>query len=77
VTVQYRIARSRKEEEVVGPDGADLVVTIALADCGLDPAVAYMQGKLKATGPTGLLFDELRSGRAAAALAPFAAPATS
>lgn len=71
-TVQYRIAVAKKEEIVVGPDDADAVVTIAKADCGLDPTVAYMRGKLKATGNTGALLDALRSGEAAAALAPYA-----
>ena len=33
-----------------------------------DPAVAYMQGKLKSTGSTGALFDLIRSGAAATAL---------
>jgi hypothetical protein len=28
----------------------------------LDPAVAYMQGRLKAAGHTGVLFEGLRSG---------------
>ncbi len=71
-TVQYRIAVAKKEEIVVGPEGADVVVTIAKADCGLDPTVAYMQGKLKATGDTGVLFDALASGAAADALRPYA-----
>jgi hypothetical protein len=70
-TVQYRIAVAKKEEIVVGPDDADVVVTIAKADVGLDPTVAYMRGKLKATGHTGVLLDALRSGEAAAALAPY------
>ncbi len=67
-TVQYRIALSKKDEIVTGPDDADLVVTVPVADVGLDPTVAYMQGKLKATGPTHLLFDILKSGEAATAL---------
>jgi hypothetical protein len=70
-TVRYRIAVAKKEEIVVGPDDADVVVTIAKADVGLDPTVAYMRGKLKATGHTGVLLDALRSGEAAAALAPY------
>ena len=62
-------SRCRKKDEIVtGPDDADLVVTIPVADVGLDPTVAYMQGKLKATGPTRLLFDLLKSGEAATAL---------
>jgi hypothetical protein len=70
--VQYRVVIAKKEEIVVGDDGADVVVTIPKADCGLDPTVAYMQGKLKATGNTGALFDLLRSGAMAEALAPYA-----
>jgi hypothetical protein len=71
-SVQYRVVVAKKEEIVVGDDGADIVVTVAKADCGLDPAVAFMQGKLKATGHTGELFALLRSGAVADALAPYA-----
>lgn len=67
-TVQYRIALGKRDEIVVGPDDAALVVTVAQADLGLDPTVAYMQGKLKSTGPTGPLFELLESGELAAAL---------
>jgi hypothetical protein len=67
-TVQYRIAVSKKEELVVGPDDADLVVTIPRDAVEQDPTVAYMQGKLKSTGSTGQLFDLLRSGEVAVAL---------
>ena len=63
-TVQYHIVLGKKEEIVVGPADADVVVTIAKADCGLDPNVAYMQGRLKAAGPTGVLFAALQSGAA-------------
>jgi hypothetical protein len=68
-SVQYRVAFGKKDEVVEGPDGADVVITIAAADAGLDPSVAYMQGKLKAAGHTGVLFDALRNGDAAAAIA--------
>jgi hypothetical protein len=71
-SVQYRIALGKKDEIVVGPDGADVVVTIAKDDCGLDPSVAFMQGRLKATGNTGVLFEALKSGAAEAALRPHA-----
>jgi hypothetical protein len=71
-SVQYHVIIAKKEEIVVGDDGADIVVTIPKADCGLDPAVAYMQGRLKATGHTGALFELLRSGTVAEALAPYA-----
>jgi hypothetical protein len=67
-TAQYRIILGKKEEIVVGPDGADVVIMVAKADCGLDPTVAFMQGKLKAAGHTGVLFEVLRSGAAAAVL---------
>jgi hypothetical protein len=67
-TVRYRIAVSKKEEIVVGPDGADLVITVPRADCGLDPTVAYMQGKLKSTGSTAELFELLKSGAVAEVL---------
>jgi hypothetical protein len=71
-TVQYHIVLGKKEEIVVGPNDADIVITIAKADCALDPNVAYMQGRLKAAGHTGVLFDVLRSGAAAEALRPHA-----
>ena len=61
-TVQYRVVLGKKDEIVIGPDDADVVITIPKADCGLDPAVAYMQGRLKAAGHTGVLFEALRSG---------------
>ena len=68
MSVQYRVAFAKLDEVVDGPDDADVVITIAAADAGLDPSVAYMQGKLKAVGRTGVLFDVLRSGDAAAAI---------
>jgi hypothetical protein len=68
VTVQYRVAFGKKDEVVDGPDDADLVVTIAAADAGMEPAVAYMRGKLKSAGPTGPLLELLRSGEAGAAI---------
>jgi hypothetical protein len=70
-TIQYRVIVGKKDEIVDGPDDAQLVITVPLADVlaeGFDPAVAYMQGKLKSTGSTGALFDLLRSGAAASAL---------
>ncbi len=62
VPVQYRIVLGKRDEIVVGPDQAEVVITVAKADCGLDPTIAYMQGKLKSTGPTGVLFEVLKSG---------------
>ena len=66
---RYHVVVGKKDEIVIGPDDAAVVVTIAQADCGLDPAVAYMQGKLKSTGSTGALLDAIASGAVAAALA--------
>ena len=65
MSIQYRVAFSKKDEAVDGPDDADVVVTIAAADAALDPTVAFMQGKLKSTGSTATLFEVLRSGDAA------------
>ncbi len=68
-TVQYRVAFGKKDEAVAGPDDADLVVSVAAGDVGIDPSVAFMQGKLKAVGSTGALFELLCSGEVAPALA--------
>jgi hypothetical protein len=68
VTIQYRVAYGKKDEVVEGPDDADAVITLAVADAGLDPTVAYMQGKLKSTGSTAALLEVLRNGDASAAI---------
>jgi hypothetical protein len=68
-TIQVRIVAGKKDELVIGPDDADVVVSIGKADASLDPTVAYMQGKLKATGHTGVLLDALRSGEIAGVIA--------
>ena len=67
-TVQYRVAFGKNDEAVEGPNDADVVITVPAADAVCDPSVAFMRGKLKSTGPTGPLFDVLRSGEAAAVL---------
>ena len=67
-TVQYRVAFGKKDEVVEGPDDATIVVSVAAADAELDPTVAFMRGRLKATGPTGELLQLLKSGDAAAVL---------
>lgn len=72
-TVQYRVVVGKKDERVEGPDDADVVISVAAKDVGLDPTVAFMSGKLKAAGHTGVLLDVLRSGDAAAALTRLAA----
>ena len=74
-TVQARVAVAKKLELVDGPDDADVVVTLGVADVGLDPAVAFMQGRMKATGNTGHLFSALVDGSIARSVA--AAVATS
>ena len=61
-TVQYRVAFGKKDEVVEGPDDAELVISVAAADVGLDPTVAFMRGKLKSVGSTGQLFELLKSG---------------
>jgi hypothetical protein len=68
-SVQVRITRAKGEADLVdGPDDATVVVKVGLGDAGLNPAVAFMQGRLKAEGHTGVLFDALASGRIAASL---------
>ena len=69
MSLQVRVAVDKKHELVSGPDDADIVVTVAAVDASIDPSIAYMQGKLKATGNTGALFDAMRSGEIAEALA--------
>ncbi|NBN88715.1 MAG: hypothetical protein EBU67_00110 [Actinobacteria bacterium] len=61
-SIQYRVAKSKKEEVVDGPDDAEVVVSIAATDLELGANVAYMRGKLKATGHTGVLLRALASG---------------
>ena len=68
-SARYHIVIGKKDEIVVGPADADLVITVARADAGIDPAVAFMQGKLKSTGSTGALFKLLKSGEVARTLA--------
>jgi len=75
VSVQYRVVFAKNQEAVEGPDDAAVVVTVGAADAGLRPAVAYMQGKLKSTGPTGPLVDALADGSAAAVISRLASPA--
>jgi hypothetical protein len=71
VSVQYRLVVGKKDERVSGPDDAEVVVSVPLADAArddFDPTVAYMRGVLKASGHTGTILDELKSGAAAAAI---------
>jgi len=78
VSVQYRVVVAKKDERIDGPDDADIVFTVPLVDAAaddFDATVAFMRGKLKATGHTGEILDELKSGRAAAAIVALAATA--
>ena len=67
-TVQYRVAFGKKDEAVEGPDDAVLVVSVDAKDALRDPAEAFMTGRLKAAGHTGVLFAVLKSGEAAEVL---------
>jgi hypothetical protein len=71
-SVQYRLVVAKKDERIDGPDDADVVVTVPVADAaadGFDPTVAFMRGKLKASGHTGEILELLKSGAAATAIA--------
>jgi hypothetical protein len=70
--IQYRVAKGKKEEIVEGPDDAVVVVTIAAGDLELGANVAYMRGKLKANGHTGVLLRALASGEVDDALSAIA-----
>ena len=70
--IQYRVAKGKKEEIVEGPDDASVVVTIAATDLELGANVAYMRGKLKATGHSGVLLRALASGEVDGALSAIA-----
>jgi hypothetical protein len=74
VSIQYRVIVGKKQEIVDGPDDAELVISVPVAAAGADPAVAYMQGTLKAVGPSSKLFAALQSGEVAAALSRLASP---
>ena len=68
-TVQYRVAFGKKDEVVEGPDDATVVVSIAAVDSEMDPTLAFMRGRLKASGSTGELLRLLKSGEMAPVLA--------
>jgi hypothetical protein len=69
--VQYRVAVSKADELVSGPDDADLIVSVPLqvvTQSGFDATTEFIRGRLKAVGPTGVLFDVLSDGAASAEL---------
>lgn len=76
-SLQARVVVAKNDELVEGPDDADVVITVPLADAqapGFDPTVAFVQGRLKSTGSTGALFSLLRDGTVAAAVSRLASP---
>ena len=77
MTIQYRVTVTKAHELVDGPDDADVVVTTTLADCAIEPSIAFMRGRLKSTGPTGPLLDALSTGATATALASLVSRAAS
>lgn len=68
VTVQYRVKFAKDDEVVSGPDGADVVLSCSAQDARTDPTVAFMHGRLKVVGRSGVLFDVLANGEAGAEL---------
>lgn len=72
LNVQYRVTVSKTEVRTSGPDDADVVFSCGLADATSDPTAAYAQGKLKATGHTGVILGELMNGTAAKRLSELA-----
>ena len=68
MSVQFRVAFGKRDEVVEGPDDADVVVMVPAADAALEPAVAFMQGRLEAAGKAGAVFDVLRSPETAVTL---------
>lgn len=78
MSVQYRVVVAKKDERVEGPDDADVVFTVPLAEASaedFDPTVAFMRGKLKASGHTGVVLDALKWGAAGRAIAGLVAQA--
>lgn len=70
--IQYRVAKGKKEEIIEGPDDAVVVVAIAASDLPLGANVAYMRGKLKAAGHSGVFLRALASGEVDRALSAIA-----
>jgi hypothetical protein len=76
MSVQYRVAITKKDELIEGPDDADIVVTVphvVASEAGFDATVEFMRGRLKAAGHTGDILELLRSGSATSAIRSIAA----
>lgn len=77
--VRYRVMVAKKHELVSGPEAseakAELTVPLAVVQAeGFDAAVAFMQGKLSATGHIGTVLEVVADGRATKALLNLASP---
>ncbi len=71
MTNQYRLVVAKKDERVEGPDDAEAVFTIPVADArepGFDATRSFMRGRLKVAGHAGAALDALKSGEADAAI---------
>ena len=71
MTAQFRVAVTKKDERVSGPDDATVVVTVPLAvaaEPGFDATVEFMRGRVKVSGHSGRVLDLLKSGEATSAL---------
>ena len=67
---------AKKDERIEGPEDADVVLTVPVADAAaadFDATVAFMRGVLKASGHTGRVLQLLESGEATTRLAALAA----
>jgi hypothetical protein len=77
--VRYRVMLAKKEERTIGPDASEATVEITapitvVASEGFDAAVAFMQGKISATGHIGTVLEVLANGEATSALISLASP---
>jgi hypothetical protein len=77
--VRYRVMVAKKQELVSGPEAsealAELTAPIAVVQAeGFDAAIAFMQGKLSATGHIGTVLEVVADGRATHALLSLASP---
>ena len=70
--IQYRIVRGKRDEIVVGPDDADVVISVAPGRRRSRSHRGLHAGQAEGTGHTGVLLDALRSGEVAQALAALA-----
>ena len=77
--VRYRVLLAKKEERTLGPEAkdarAEITAPIAVVTAeGFDAAVAYMQGKISATGHIGTLLEMIANGEATKVLVSLASP---